>query len=258
VNRTIRAVELCTGNCGFEQVFWSYVQKTDACWLWNGPIGRAGYGYFSLHSRHIGAHRLSYALVHGLAPASLFVCHHCDTPLCVNPAHLFVGNNKDNMADAARKQRTALGDKNATKRHEVRLKISQAMTGKIKGPPSEETLEKMRLAGKRRDNSQLYTPEAIEKRAAQLRGRPQSAQQRLNTSLALRGKKRTAEQKARIAAATKKAFIDNPARRLLLAGMVRRRNLGRKDSPETIAKRKASFAIAIAQRKAEACPKLWP
>ncbi len=90
------------------------------CWLWTGTIAGKGYGYFSLfyagdHAR-IGAHRYAYWQLVG-PPGELFVCHTCDTPNCVNPVHLFLGTNTDNMADMKRKGRGALGDRNGTRTH---------------------------------------------------------------------------------------------------------------------------------------------
>lgn len=86
--------------------FWRYVQKTDGCWLWTGHVKKGGYGQFSLtHTRPVGAHRYSYELHNGAVPAGLFVMHSCDTPACVNPAHLTIGTAKDNTADMIAKGR---------------------------------------------------------------------------------------------------------------------------------------------------------
>jgi hypothetical protein len=86
-------------------LFWSRVEKSDGCWLWTGGRFSTGYGSFSVGGRVRVASRLAYAYTHGPIPDGLFVCHHCDTPLCVRPDHLFLGTNADNMRDAYRKGR---------------------------------------------------------------------------------------------------------------------------------------------------------
>lgn len=86
--------------------FWEKVLVTDQCWWWMPrPIG-SGYGRFVIryHIEEL-AHRFSYQLARGPIPDGLFVCHHCDNPRCVNPAHLFVGTALDNNRDCVRKGR---------------------------------------------------------------------------------------------------------------------------------------------------------
>ena len=82
------------------------------CWLWRGQIAKkTGYGrYRPSWSKLLYAHRISYSLFVGPIPANLYVCHHCDTPSCVNPAHLYVGTQQDNMRDAANRKRMPSGD----------------------------------------------------------------------------------------------------------------------------------------------------
>ena len=94
-----------------EQRFVFYVNKTPHCWLWTGPTaGRVTnrYGTITIHYKRIKAHRLSYTLFRGSIPEGLLVCHICDIPLCVNPAHLFLGTYSDNNRDSFEKHRSIL------------------------------------------------------------------------------------------------------------------------------------------------------
>lgn len=85
--------------------FWSKVQKTDGCWEWQGGRFNFGYGRAWDGERQVLAHRLAFALTSGAIPDGLHVLHKCDVPLCVNPAHLFLGTHADNMADKCAKGR---------------------------------------------------------------------------------------------------------------------------------------------------------
>ena len=97
--------------------FWRMVEwSADGCWLWRGTRGELGYGRFRLSvpvRRSINASRMAWILVHGPIPSDLYVCHRCDNPTCVNPAHLFLGTQYDNMRDASRKGRLIDGHRRA-------------------------------------------------------------------------------------------------------------------------------------------------
>ena len=94
--------------------FWTRKIIVGECWLWTGPMNGDGYGKVCYNYKRLSAHRLSYILTHGQIQDSLSVCHTCDTPLCFNPDHLFLGTQKDNMRDCASKGRNARGEKAST------------------------------------------------------------------------------------------------------------------------------------------------
>ena len=71
-------------------LFWVKVDKTESCWLWLASKNKSGYGNFRSNTFFKGeilAHRVSFRLAYGRVPIGN-VLHHCDTPACVNPAHL--------------------------------------------------------------------------------------------------------------------------------------------------------------------------
>lgn len=87
--------------------FWSYVniKEVSDCWLWTKYPGRQRYGAFWIGKEQIAAHRYAYRSAFGEFDDKLMVLHKCDTPLCCNPGHLFLGTHIDNMRDAVNKDR---------------------------------------------------------------------------------------------------------------------------------------------------------
>ena len=87
----------------FEQKF--IPEPNSGCWLWLASVGAGGYGWVKDSGRARRAHRVSYERYVEPIPAGLCVLHRCDIPCCVNPAHLFLGTQADNMADMEAKGR---------------------------------------------------------------------------------------------------------------------------------------------------------
>jgi hypothetical protein len=110
------------------------VCKTDSCWIWRGTRHCQGYGSFGYKGKSMLAHRLMWEVLKGPIPKGMFLLHKCDTPLCVNPDHLFLGTQLDNMRDSRRKDRMCRGDRHPCHKltdsdiAEIRLRLSQGET----------------------------------------------------------------------------------------------------------------------------------
>lgn len=93
------------------------VDSLTGCWLWTGRLGNHGYGQFDWQNKSWQAHRASYVLHRGEIPQGKYVLHGCDTPNCVNPEHLRLGDQFDNMADMWSRGRGRSGWDHAAQTH---------------------------------------------------------------------------------------------------------------------------------------------
>jgi len=92
--------------------FWARVDRLgdDECWLWQGAPTTKGYGVTCFRGKKVYAHRAAWEIENGRPiPDGLCGLHSCDTPLCCNPSHVFLGTQTENMADVDRKGRRRTG-----------------------------------------------------------------------------------------------------------------------------------------------------
>jgi hypothetical protein len=81
------------------------VALQSGCIEWTRAKNNMGYGMLRIHNKGKLAHRISYERSVGPIPEGMNVLHSCDNPACLNPDHLFLGTQRDNIQDCVRKGR---------------------------------------------------------------------------------------------------------------------------------------------------------
>jgi hypothetical protein len=119
-----------------EERFWEKVDRKgpDDCWEWTASKIKDGYGQICEGipgCKMLKAHRVSWEIHNGPIPVGegphgTCVCHRCDNPGCVNPNHLFLGTNADNVRDMVEKGRVACKEKNG------RAKLTEEKVAEIR------------------------------------------------------------------------------------------------------------------------------
>jgi hypothetical protein len=117
-------------------------EPNSGCWLWAGGANeiKGGYGCYTSGGKAVlgpglrTSHRAAYHLFKGPIPAGLYVLHECDNRLCVNPDHLFLGTNAENLADMRAKKRHIFG----SRAHQAKLTDEIVAIVRTGGAPDRE------------------------------------------------------------------------------------------------------------------------
>jgi len=111
--------------------FLSKIKKDGQCIIWTGNTDSYGYGLMRIGKGREKAHRLSFKIHNGEIPKNMCVCHACDNPLCVNPLHLWLGTQSENLKDMKSKGRASGFKGKGESRYQSRLKENDIL--QIKG-----------------------------------------------------------------------------------------------------------------------------
>jgi hypothetical protein len=136
----------CFQKVPLENRFWDKVKSfTDGCWLWQAHCFKNGYGsisYTTADGRRVTllAHRVAWELINGPIPHELHVLHRCDNPPCVNPDHLMLGTQADNLADMTAKGRRVNADTAGEKNPAAKLSEEEVLEMRRRFKPRRVTV----------------------------------------------------------------------------------------------------------------------
>lgn len=147
-----------------EAAFWALVDKSQDCWIWTGNANHKGYGRFNIGGTEYKPHRLSYFWHNGTDPIGYYVCHSCDNPRCVNPAHLWLGRPFQNTADCRSKGRNTPAYKGRADRHDL---LAECLADALDGAPGwRERAEALVILGRGPRSGPEYLRTLIVREAA--------------------------------------------------------------------------------------------
>jgi len=111
---------------------WDLVSKTPYCWIWQGGTDKDGYAKTWYKGKNLRVHRVIWSITNSKTiPKNMVILHTCDIPSCVNPNHLQLGTQKENMMDKKRKGRCATGDNNGMRKFPKLLAGEKCGTSKL-------------------------------------------------------------------------------------------------------------------------------
>ena len=115
------ATEDMTADERLRYIGWDVTESE--CWEWRGNRFHKGYAQIRYQGKTRSGHRLAYETWVGPIPEGMLIMHICDNPPCINPDHLRVGTNDENMADMLAKNRQAAGERHGNYKHGKRVGI---------------------------------------------------------------------------------------------------------------------------------------
>lgn len=137
----------------------------DACWLWKASHNGVGYGTVCWQKKYQLAHRATWEQHHGAIPLGMYLCHKCDNPLCVNPAHMFVGTPRDNSRDMVEKMRGCHGARQgAAKLTDAKVRAIRADTRSQDVIAAEYGISQSNVSHIQRGNTWTHLGGAIRRR----------------------------------------------------------------------------------------------
>lgn len=114
-------------------------EPTSGCWLWTAKCNKKGYGGLFFKGKSWQAHRAAWTVWKGPIPPGMQILHRCDMPCCINPDHLFLGTNEDNVADRVSKGRNAKYKGPFGERHPARILTAEQVIEIKKTTDSQST-----------------------------------------------------------------------------------------------------------------------